>query len=213
MKTIVVVRDEDAFWHEIDKLLVGVNAEIRRIVSVPQDPGVPDRVGLIIVGVRTFMADPDRFRQWPTLVLTEGIPPDTVIRDEAGRKLVILGWPSRPETFLEETARLLEVSERRMFAALVRVFCKRESYSFIGSSREFSMTGMSFTLATPLKMGEQVEISFTVPGVERSTRFEAEVVRSFVDPADQSSCYGVCYSNLTREARDVLTRFIMNKST
>ena len=79
--------------------------------------------------------------------------------------------------FLALTSRLLGVSERRLFRAVIGIKRAGQDHVHMGASREFSLTGLSFALAVDLQQGERILISFYVPGARSRVSLEGEVVR------------------------------------
>ena len=82
----------------------------------------------------------------------------------------------------------------------------------MGASREFSLTGLSFSLAVDLQPGERVLISFYVPGARSRVSLEGEVVRAFADPEDGSGCFGARFVGLSADEQEVLKRFVWDEA-
>ena len=78
----------------------------------------------------------------------------------------------------------------------------------MGASREFSLTGLSFTLAEVLQPGERVLVSFYVPSAQRRYSLDAEIVRAFDDPEDGSACFGARFVGLSADEQAALKRFV-----
>jgi len=78
----------------------------------------------------------------------------------------------------------------------------------MGASREFSLSGLSFSLDVDLLQGERVVVSFYIPGARCRVSLDGEVARSFVDPEDGSRCFGARFVGLSAEEQQVLKRFV-----
>lgn len=110
------------------------------------------------------------------------------------------------------TSRLLGVSERRIFHAVIGVRRAGQAHVSMGASREFSLSGLSFSLEVELPLDERVVITFFVPGARQRVALEAEIVRSFMDPEDGAACYGARFVGLSAEERDMLKGFVWGES-
>ena len=110
--------------------------------------------------------------------------------------------------FLALTSRLLGVCERRLFRAVIGIRRTAQDHVSMGASREFSLTGLSFSLDADLAQGERILISFYIPGAGTRVSLEGEIVRSFSDPEDGSGCFGARFVRLSAEEQHLLKRFV-----
>lgn len=209
MKRVLLIADGRPFWPRIRDLLGKVNATVEE-----GRPGVPLaavealRPDLLITGDAEHAS---RTRGWwsgALLVLEQGRAPDLVTPLGEGDRQLAASSGIGERAFLALTSRLLGVSERRLFRAIIGVKRAGQAHVFMGASREFSLSGLSFGVAVELRPGEQVVISFCVPGTRTRISLAVEVVRSFVDPEDGSCCYGARFVALSAEERQVLRRFV-----
>ena len=209
MKHILLIEDGRPHWPRLRELLAKVNAVVDGPqfgqVSPPVGAGRPD---LVIVGEADWAAWAPGSWTGALLVIEKGRPPElvTAIGDLPQQVAASSGIGERD--LLALTSRLLGVSERRQFCAVIGVQRAGHPHQHMGASREFSLTGLSFCLGVELRPHEPVVVSFHVPGARRRLSLQAEVVRSFTDPADASCCFGARFIGLSAEERDVLKRFV-----
>ncbi len=207
MRTVLVVRDGRPLWDEVVAFLEKAHA---RVVScTPEEAAAAtDEAGPDLVLM------PDEVRrgagaalQRPQLVLREGSGGVTFV--EGSRPPVAhFAWPLSEGVFLELTARMLRVSERRVFRALVRVLRTRTRDSAMGTSQDFSLSGMAFRAPLRLEPGEPVVVSLHLPGGKGSMQLLAEITRESVDPSDGEVYFGARFSGLEPEVRSLLREFV-----
>jgi len=209
MKRILLVEDDRPFWPRIRDLLTKVNAVVEevRAGSPPAASGGPE-ADLVVIGDTGFAARPGGWWSGALLVLEKGRAPDLVTSIGEGDRQMVASSGIDECAFLALTSRLLGVAERRLFRAVIGVKRAGQTHVHMGASREFSLTGLSFTLAIDLRSGERIVISFYVPGAPSRIALEAEVARSFADPEDGSTCFGARFVGLSAEEQRVLERFV-----
>jgi hypothetical protein len=209
MKRIALVEDDRPFWPRIRDLLAKVNAVVQLLHPGDAIPATtaakPD---LVIIGDTGFAARPPGWWDGALLVLEKGRDPDLVNPIGAGSQQVMASSSVGERPFLALTSRLLGVAERRLFHAVIGIRRAGREHVHMGASREFSLSGLSFALREDLLQGELVMISFYVPGARRRVSLEGEVVRSFADPEDGSTCFGARFVRLSADERQVLQRFV-----
>lgn len=210
MKRILLVEDQRPFWPRIRDLLAKVNAVVAE--ARPGDSiatGAAARPDLVVIGDASHAARSPGWWDGALLVLEKGRDPDLVTPIGNGSQQVTGSSSIGERAFLALTSRLLGVSERRQFRAVIGIKRAGQAHVHMGSSREFSLTGFSFSLGVELLQGERILISFYVPGAAHSrVSLEGEVARSFSDPEDGSSCYGARFVGLSAEEQQVLKRFV-----
>lgn len=211
MKRILLVEDGRPFWPRIRDLLAKVNAVVDEVR--PGDPvGVGDpRPDLVVIGDKDYACRPPGWWAGALLVLEKGQAPDLVTPIGEGDRQLSASSSIDERTFLGLTSRLLGVSERRLFRAVIGVKRVGQAHVHMGSSREFSLTGLSFSVGVDLRPEERIVISFYVPGARCRVSLESEVARSFADPEDGSSCFGARFVGLSAEEQQVLKRFVWNQ--
>jgi hypothetical protein len=201
-----VVRDERPLWAELAALLGKVNARV--VACTPAEiADAADEAGpdLVLLAERV-RRETGGTLQRPQLVLRED---GGVLFVEGSRPPVtFFSWPMKEDAFLELTARMLRVSERRTFRALIRVLRTRTRESAMGTSQDFSLSGMSFRTPLALERGEPVVISLHLPGGRGSMQLLAEITREAVDPADGEAYYGARFGGLEPEVRAMLRDFV-----
>lgn len=209
MKRITLIEDGRPFWPRIRDLLAKVNAvveEVRPGDAVPTS--VAARPDLVVIGDASQAARPPGWWDGALLVLEKGRAPDLVTPIGSGERQMTASSSIGEGTFLALTSRLLGVSERRLFRAVIGIKRTGQAHVHMGASREFSLSGFSFSLGVELLQGERVLISFYVPGAGGRVSLEGEVARSFVDPEDGSRCFGARFVGLSAEDQTVLKRFV-----
>jgi hypothetical protein len=204
---VLVVRDDQAPWDEVAALLEKANA---RVVSCTQEE----------VAAAADEAGPDLVL-WSDRVRRGARPavqrPQLVMRPDGEGVLFVEGsrppvaffsWPLPEEVFLELTARMLRVSERRSFRALIRVLRTRTRESAMGTSQDFSLSGVAFRTSLTLQCGEPIVVSLHLPGGRGSVQLLGEVSRQAIDPADGEPYYGARFVGLEPEVRTLLRDFV-----
>lgn len=208
MKRILLIEDGRPFWPRIRDLLAKVNAVV---AEAPAEASVPisgdGRPDLVVIGDRGHAARGPAWWPGALLVLEKGRAAE-LVTPIGGQQQVIASSSIDERAFLALTSRLLGVSERRVFRAVIGVKRASSPHAHMGASREFSLTGLSFTLAAELQPGERALISFYVPNAQRRYSLEAEVVRTFFDPEDGSACYGARFVGLSADEQQALKRFV-----
>jgi hypothetical protein len=209
VKRITLVEDGRPFWPRIRDLLAKVNAvvqEVRLGDAIPTAAAA--RPDLVVIGDTGFAVQPPGWWDGALLVLEKGRDSDLVTPIGAVQLQVTASSSIGERPFLALTSRLLGVSERRLFRAVIGVKRAGREHVHMGASREFSLSGLSFALREELLQGERVMISFYIPGARRRVSLEGEVVRSFTDPEDGSGCYGARFVRLSPDEQQVLKRFV-----
>ncbi len=209
MKRIRLVEDDRPFWPRIRDLLAKVNAvvdEERPGASMPA--GAVGRPDLVVIGDISQAARPPGWWDGPLLVLEQGRATDTVTSIGAGTQQMTASGSIGERALLALTSRLLGVSERRLFRAVIGIRRAGQGHVYMGASREFSLTGFSFTLGESLLQGERVLISFYIPGARGRVSLEGEIARTFVDPEDGSSCFGARFVSLSADEQQMIKRFV-----
>jgi len=209
VKRILLIEDDRPFWPRIRDLLAKVNAvvaEVRPGDSITA--GAAARPDLVVIGDTSYATRSPGWWDGALLVLEKGRAPDLVTSIGDGSQQVAASSGIGERAFLALTSRLLGVSERRLFRAVIGIKRAGQAHVHMGASREFSLTGLSFALAVDLRPGERIVISFYVPGARDRIFLEAEVARTFADPEDGSDCFGARFVGLSAEEQRVLERFV-----
>jgi len=208
VKRILLVEDGRPFWPRIRDLLRKVNAVVEELPPGAAATPAQAAADLVITGDAGRVAGPAGRRRGPLLVLEKGRAPELVTPREGAEHQVTASSSIDERSFLTLTSRLLGVSERRHFRAVIGVKRARHAHVHMGASREFSLTGLSFSVPADLAVGERVVVSFYVPGARQRVSLESEVARVFPDPEDGAPCYGARFVGLSAAEEDVLRRFV-----
>ncbi len=209
MKRILLIEDGRPFWPRIRDLLAKVNAVVEEARVGDAVPAAPElRPDLVVIGDTSYDSRPRGWWNGALLVLEKGRAPDYLSPLGEGERRMAASSSIDERSFLALTSRMLGVSERRLFCAVIGIKRVGNTHVHMGASREFSLTGLSFALAVELRQGERIVVSFYIPGARRRVSLEAEVMRAFADPGDGSSCYGARFVGLGDEEREMLKRFV-----
>lgn len=208
MRTVLVVRDDGGFWAEVEARLAKANARVVACTAADLTATV-DEVGpdLVVLGEAVHRAQKEALMR-PQIVVRREASPGVQVVEGARPALAYAGWPLAETTFMELTARMLRVSERRIFRALIRILRPRIRESFMATSLDFSLTGIALRTDHLLELGETVVISLHLPGGKGSLRLLSEVTRLATDPTDGSTYYGARYLNLDPPTRRSLREFV-----
>jgi hypothetical protein len=213
MKNIYLIKDAKPFWADIERALSGVNAKVSTFDGQTAQEAISRQAPDLIIIAESIHHDISAMVQkLPKLILKKNMLPGTIIQGSTNGDCITAGWPLEEKSFLEITSRLLFVSERRKFRAMIRIFTKGVKTGFAGQSEDFSLTGIAFKTDQQFPLGEEVAISFYVTEVKKSIKLDAEITRQGIDPADGSSYYGARFINLSSEDKEVLKKFIWRKS-
>jgi len=208
LKNVYLLRDEGRHWDEIEGYLRGVNANIfhfrddinpRDLKKAPPD--------IFVIGEQpgssllTY-----RLRNHVIMVVRDGGIPGAVSPAPNNPKLVTVNWPMTSAAFLKLSAELARLSERRVFRALLRIFPK-DGAPAMGRSLDFSHSGMALRTTHRLAIGAEMEISLSLPNLDKSVRFPVQIVRS--SPDGEESDYGVRFVGLDEEQQKILDEFIL----
>jgi hypothetical protein len=209
VKKIALVEDGRPFWPRIRDLLAKVNAVVEELLPGEVPAALArSRPDLVVIGDAGFASLPPHWWDGALVVLEKGRPPDQVspIGDGERQVTAASGIPER--AFLALTSKLLGVSERRLFRAVIGIRRAGHEHVHMGASREFSLTGLSFSLGAELLQGERVLVSFYVPGARTRVSLQGDVVRAFVDLEDGSSCFGARFVGLSPQEQELIRRFV-----
>ncbi len=185
MKRICLIRDRRPFWEIIAAYLKTVNAHLSLIDKPVLQIVSEKNPDIVITGGSAYKEISALSQNIPKLVITEGDIAETRSRD-----VYFLSWPVGKEAFLEMTSRLLYISERRLFKAVISIAPKGRDETYLGKSLNFSMSGMAFKVEKPLNVGDILTISFFIPNSDERLSIDAEVMRNSIDPDDGSVYYG-----------------------
>lgn len=208
MRTVLLVRDGRAFWAEVESRLAKANARV--VVCTAAGLAATDQAGYdLVVLDEQLHREQGRTLQRPRIVLRESAEPAVTIVDGERPALAYAAWPLPEAAFLELTARMLRVSERRTFRTLIRILRPRMQVATMGTSLDFSLTGMALRTEQVLEPGETAVVSMHLPGGRESLRFLTEVTRVATDPTDASTYYGVRFVNLDAASQQKLREFVL----
>jgi hypothetical protein len=209
VKRLLFIADSRSHWEDVEGLLGGANTHTRTLSPLEAHRDLKkEKPDLLILGD----ADLDLFaevgKDLAKLIISENLPPGTVIRAREGRNIVKIGWPADEEVLQELTRRLLLVPERKPCRKGLRITARKERRTFRGESKDFSLTGMAFRTAGTLTAGEEIIVAFGLNGRGGDLDLEAQVVRSLPDCAGARILYGARFNLLSPEDRHSLERFV-----
>lgn len=213
MKRILIIKDGSSYWATVDYLFREVNAEI---VSLDGDTDMsqagaanPD---LIMIGRASLSRLPPTLWKKPRIVFVtenqnvgeQSLPPQE-------RNQQLLWWPRDRAKLLEIASVVLGISPRKKFKALIRVFRGGDTQGFIGSSTDFSLTGMAFSAESTIISGSRVDISLSLPSGNESLRFSLNVLRCTDEELGGVRHYGGEYVNMPQDTLKRITSFLYDR--
>ena len=80
----------------------------------------------------------------------------------------------------------------------------------MGQSENFSLTGMAFRSTLPLEKGDEVTVSFNVPGVKKRIQIGCAIARVVAGDSGDGKLFGASYLGLESGTQRLLTEFILN---
>jgi hypothetical protein len=209
VKRLVFIADGKPHWEEVEGLLIRANMLTRTLSPLEAQRDLEkEKPDLLILGE----ADLDLFaevgKDLAKLIISEDLPPGTVIRAREGRNIIKIGWPADEEVLQELTRRLLLVPVRKHCCKSLRITAREERRTFRGESKDFSLTGMAFRTAGTLAAEEEITVAFGLNGRGGDLCLEAQVVRSLHECAGARILYGARFTLLSPEDRHSLERFV-----
>jgi hypothetical protein len=210
MLNVYLLKDNNDHWREIERCLQSVNANV-----IPLDPAAgPDDLkrtpNLVIVGEGSWNEILDfRLRKQVMIIIGRGGEPGTITPEPDNEKRVSVTWPVTSNEFLKLTSELSLIAERRTFKAILRIFQGDSDFPSMGQSIDFSSSGLAFRAQNDFDLGERMDVSFSLPGVEVSLRVPIEIVRK----ADGSAgiTYGARFLGLDSMDRKAIDKFITQR--
>ena len=138
MKYVYLLRDNRAFWEEVKAHLWSINASIveyRDSASFSMENFSEKPPCLFIIGGRNS----DRllnfqFRNYGIVIIDESGPQGEIAPSSLNPKWVNAQWPLPKSAFLQLTGELIDLSERKAFKTLIRLFPEGETASCLGQS-------------------------------------------------------------------------------
>jgi hypothetical protein len=209
LKSIFIIGGSDPLWAEVKKFLTKINTTLFTL-NHDTDLAMLESLdpSLLIMNSETYLTMPPIADSFMKLIIKEEGSSMPLLREGSGKGAVMVDWPQEERAFLELTSRLLTVSPRRSFKALIRILPKGDTVTYMGESENFSLTGIGFRTNHTLQQGDEVEISFYVPANRKTANFGAEVVRCLPCHVDDATRYGARYVNLAPDTEEVMNKFI-----
>ena len=166
--------------------------------------------GLVIVGEGAWNESLDfKLRKQVMIIIGRGGDPGTITPDPDNEKRVSLCWPVASTKFLKLTSELSLLAERRTFRAILRLFQGDDDFPAMGQSIDFSSSGLAFRTQSDFTLGERINVSFSLPGVETSLRMPIEIVRKADETAGM--VYGARFLGMDSMDRRAIDKFIMQR--
>jgi hypothetical protein len=108
--------------------------------------------------------------------------------------------------FLSEVNKFLKRSPRRVFRILINVQPDGTNVKYLGTSMDFSETGMSFECISDFPVGHKIIVSFVNPRNRKRSRLKAEIVRRATTHAGGTTFYGVMFIEMSdKEIKDLIS--------
>lgn len=211
MRTVLLVSEGEFPWADLKRLLAKANARIVECTFARfAETAGRTKPDLVVMDEQTHRAAGSSL-QHPHVVVRFGAASGVTIPAHAQPPVAWVSWPVDDSVFLEITARMLRVSERRTFRALIRVFVPRSGQWFMGRSEDFSLTGLAFHCDRSFAAGEPLVVSLHLPGGAGGVEFSVEVTREVVNPADGKTYLGARFVRLEPAVRRKLDDFILKQ--
>lgn len=210
MKRILIIKDSNACWTTVEYLFREVNAEI---VSLDGDTDM-DLAGaaqpdLVMISGANLSRLPPALRKKPRIVfVTENTSGGEQPLPPRENDQQLLWWPRDRARLREIASVVLGISPRKKFKTLIRVFRGEDKQGFIGSSIDFSLTGMAFSAESTVVYGSQVDISLSLPRDNESLRFSLNVLRCTDEELGGVRHYGGEYVNMPKDTLKRITSFL-----
>lgn len=208
VRTVLVVREGPIPWDDVKRLLARANARLVEC-TLAQLADVAGRTSpdLVVLSEDAHRAAGSSL-QLPQVVMRATGKTGVIMPNGAKPPRAWVSWPLDESTFLEVTARMLRVSERRTFRVLIRIFLPRSGEWFLGRSQDFSLTGLAFHLDRAFTPGEPLVVYLHLPGEGGPVQFDVEVTRTTVNPEDGRAYHGARFVQSDPELRRKLNDFI-----
>jgi hypothetical protein len=209
LKSIFMIGRNEPHWADVKQFLSKIDATVFTL-NYDDDLGMLESMNpsLLIMNPGTYFEMPSLADSFMKLIIKEEEFPTPSLQAGGGKRAVVIDWPQEERVFLKLVTKLLAVSPRRSFRALIRILPRGGSVNYMGESEDFSLTGIGFLSKYELQPGEEVEISFSVPTNRQTANFDVEVVRCLPCDDDQANRYGARYVNLTPHIQEVMDKFI-----
>ena len=211
MKRICLVRDEQEFWDNIASTLRMAHAEVCDLGCDLDEKAIAEsRPDLVVTGPAHFSHLPSRFSRLPKIVIEdEGkhLPSGSA----ADENLNVLTWPIGRSELLEATSKMLSISPRKKFRTLIRIMVAGDAIGTMGRSVDFSLSGLAFATEKEYSSGQEVVISFSIPGEDQSIKFPVEIIRNSANGGDKEGLYGARYLDLSTETAGIVRDFILKE--
>lgn len=211
MRTVLVVCEGRVPWNDVKRLLAKANARIADC-TLAQLEEASDRTNpdLVMLDETAHQAAGRLLRQ-PQVVVRSGGAAGVTMPTHARPAVAWVSWPLDERTFLEMTARMLRVTERRTFRTLIRIFFPRSGEWLIGRSEDFSLTGLSFHIDRTFTPGEPLVVYLHLPDDGGAVQFEVEMTREAVNPADGGRYHGARFVRLEPQVLRKIREFILKE--
>jgi hypothetical protein len=206
---VYILKDDGDCWPDVERCLRSVNANV-----IPIDPDCdPDDLkkrtpNLVIVGEGAWNEILDfRLRKQVMIIIGQKGRPGTITPSPDNEKRVSVGWPVTAEEFLNLTSELSRLAERRTFRSILRLFQGDSEFPVMGQSLDFSSSGLAFRSQGDFELGERLDVSFSLPGLETSLRLTVKIMRK----ADEvgGTTYGARFLGMDALDRRVVDEFVM----
>ena len=210
MLNVYIIKDEGDHWRKVERLLESVNANV-----LPLDPNCsPDDLkrtpNLVIAGEGAWNEFLEfKLRKQVMIIIGQSGEPGKVTPAPDNEKKVSVSWPITSLEVLNLTSKMSLLAERRAFKAILRLFHGDNDFPAMGQSIDFSSSGLAFRAQSDFDLGERIDVSFSLPGVDTSLRMPVEIVRKADEIAGIT--YGARFLGLDAMDRQAIDKFIMQR--
>lgn len=207
---IVLLRGGETFWGRVEAYLQAINVRPEIVDDPSQVRAGGKRPDLIIAGPQLAGHQVLRGLSVPRMVIDDSGAAAADLAGIGRPEPTILSWPCTRGVFLEATAALLKIEPRKPFRAMIRVGLRGQEQMSLAESRDYSLSGMSFSSQGYFAEGARIGLSVSPPDQPERLMLEARVVRTFRDESDGAMVFGVEFFGLDPRRRELLRRFVLS---
>jgi hypothetical protein len=211
VKKIVFVTDDSHFWKFVEDSFESINDDV---VSMPPDATDEDIAAsgadLLVMNFDRLSPLSSPLRRLKTIIIINGSAKPPEQTRSSRERVTYLAWPFTQSRILADAAAMLNISPRKKFRAIVRIFSSDSEAGTLGRSIDFSTTGMSFTSEEYFTVGKRLTVALSVPGGGDRLELPGRVVRDWTNEADGTREYGVEFMSLDNSVAAALSQFVLS---
>jgi CheY-like chemotaxis protein len=202
-KSLLDRRDFEVFLAAEAKQALQIHRK-ERVDLIVADFALPDMTGDALCA---HIRSETETRAVSSIIVCPDSPAEIALASGCGANIV-LKKPFPAKTLLQHVEKLLAISIRKGYRVLLRARVKgaQDDSVFFCTSQNLSVTGMLIECDRNLAIGEQMAVSFFLPGAAHITA-DGEVVRTEQMPDGKHHC-GIRFTAIAQEFQDEIEKFI-----